>query len=184
MSQWGTQNCAVDDQLLWPAIDTTFYTETGWKYRNNLFLNGSLQSQPLYPWVTKNGTTISRLSGGAYDDASYLQVIPKSGSKGVVYQSRPYLGDAAAVDTVKAGFRCPTSSASHCSITIRVVVKNDTGGKVLQTHAFSVSNDGTWRTYTYAPNAPGIDHTRVEVSFISYAPFDLDKTSLATPYAG
>jgi hypothetical protein len=183
MSQWGSQNCAVDDGLLWPSIDTTFYTGTGWKHKNNLFLDGSLQSPPMYPWLTKNGTAISRLSGGAYDDASFLQVTPKDGTKGVVYQSRPYLGEAGTAYTVKAGFRCPTSSPSDCSVTFRVVAK-DAGAKVRQTYQVSVPNDAKWRTYAFTPDAPGIDHTLVEVSFISYAPFDLDKSSLTAPYAG
>jgi hypothetical protein len=184
MSQWGSQNCAVDEDMDWPAIDTTFYVGTGWKYKDNLFLNASLQSVPLYPWLTKNSTSISRVSGGAYDDGSYLAVAPAAGKKGVVYQSRPYDGDAGTLYTVKAGFRCPTSSRGDCSVTFRVVVKNDAGAKIRQTLAVKVPNDNTWRTYTYTPDEAGMSHTLVEVSFISYAPFDLDKTKLTTPYDG
>jgi len=184
MSQWGSQNCAVDDGMAWPDIDATFYTGSGWKYKNNLFLNASIQSPPLYPWLTKNGTSIARVDGGAYDDSSYMSVTPKDGSKGVVYQSRSYLGDTSTVYTVKAGFRCPTSSPTDCSVKFRVVAKNDTGGKVRQTYEVSVPNDEVWRTYTYTPDQAGISHTHVEVNFISYAPFDLDKTSLTTPYTG
>ncbi|HEX9235549.1 MAG TPA: SpoIID/LytB domain-containing protein, partial [Actinomycetota bacterium] len=38
MSQWGTQNCALQG-MLWPAIDTTFYQGTKWRYLRDMILN-------------------------------------------------------------------------------------------------------------------------------------------------
>jgi Carboxypeptidase regulatory-like domain/Stage II sporulation protein len=186
MSQWGTQTCALDGAL-WPDIVTTFYDDGGdtvWKYLQNLLLNPQMESEPLYPWLTSDDTTIARSQqGGSYSGKWYLSVTSTSTAR--LYQSRPFVGSPKTAYHFEAALRCGPENIEDCRVTMKVtVIAEDGVTKVKKKKTYTVPNDDVWRLYTYDPAASGIDHVTVQARFITKYDIDLDSALLSAPFGG
>jgi hypothetical protein len=187
MSQWGTQNCAIDHEV-WPDIVDTFYdsdaTPTSWHYARNLLLNPSISAGALYAFRAKRAS-FTREEGTGADGTWYLQLDPKAGKRGTLSQHRAFLGKADTPYHDGASLRCPVATGAPCEVTLRVTVyaveakKGEARAKV-----FMVPNDGVWHAYSFDPASFGIDHEFVRSEILSTADIGVDKVLLTAPYGG
>jgi hypothetical protein len=181
MSQWGTQTCAIVNHKLWPSIVTTFYDKTVWKYLQNLLLNPSFDTEPMYPWIALANTSYARVRGGAYAGNWFLAVTATApGRNAVVREERPFGGNTATEYHAEAALRC--SDSTDCAISMKVVTVGTSS--VTKTLSLTVPNDGTWHIYTFDPSAGGKSHDEVWLSFVTMQDFDLDAAVLEGPYGG
>lgn len=180
MSQWGTQTCATNGKL-WPAIVTTFYTSTVWNYLQNLLLNPSFDTEPLYPWIAVSNTSYIRVKGGSYAGNWHLAVTATaSGRNAIVREERPFVGSTTTEYHAEGALRC--SDSKDCAISMKMVT---VGTKtVTKTKDLTVPSDGQWHFYTFDPSAGGKSHDQVYLSFVSMQNFDLDAAVLEAPYGG
>lgn len=180
MNQWGTQTCATSGKL-WPSITTTFYTDTVWNYLENLLLNPSFDTDPLYPWIKVGNTSYNRVKGGAYSGNWYLAVTATaSGRNAVVREERPFDGGTSTDYHAEAALRCRASR--DCTVSIKVVTVGT--GTVTKTKTITVPSDGAWHFQTFDPSAGGKTHDEVWLSFVSMQNFDLDAARLEGPFGG
>ena len=181
MSQWGTQTCATTNHKLWPGVVTTFYENTLWHYLENLLLNPSFDTDPLYPWILVGNTSDERVKGGAYAGNWYLAVTPTaSGRNAVIREERPFNGGTTTEYHAEAALRC--SESQDCDVSIKVVTVGTSS--VTKTMTVTVPSDGAWHLYTFDPPAGGKSHAEVWLSFVSLRNFDLDATLLEGPFGG
>jgi hypothetical protein len=181
MSQWGTQTCATTNHKLWPSIVTTFYESTVWNYLQNLLLNPSFDTEPMYPWIAVANTSYARVKGDAYAGNWFLAVTATAGGRNaVVREERPFGGGTATEYHTEAALRC--SDTKDCAISMKVVTVGTSS--VTKTKSLTVPKDGTWHLYTFDPSAGGNSHDEVWLSFVSMQDFDLDAGVLEGPYGG
>jgi stage II sporulation SpoD-like protein len=180
MSQWGTQTCATKGKL-WPDIVTIFYENTVWTYLQNLLLNPSFSTEPMYPWIAVANTSYARVKGDGYEGAWYLAVTATtSGRNAIVREERQFSGSTTIEYHAKAALRC--SDSKDCAISMKVVTIGT--NTVTKTKALTVPSDGQWHIYTFDPSAGGKSHDEVYLSFVSLRDFDLDAAVLEAPYGG
>jgi stage II sporulation SpoD-like protein len=181
MSQWGTQTCATTNHKLWPAIVTTFYDNTVWNYLENLLLNPSFDSEPMYPWIAVANTSYERVKGDAYAGNWYLAVTATaSGRNAIVREERPFNGSTTTEYHAEGSLRC--SRSKDCAISMKVVTVGSS--TVTKTKDLTVPSDGQWHRYTFDPSAGGNSHDDVYLSFVSPKDFELDAARLEGPYGG
>ena len=185
MSQWGTQNCALAGKV-WPDIPPVFYADTTWLYLQNFLFNPTAYSNAMYPWVGGSGTQVKRIGGGGgYDDTAWILVTPPgAGGNASVYQTRPFDGGTATKYQAALALKCPTANPSGCTVSVRVVVYNDSGQSVTRGKLIQIPNDGAWRFVTFGPAPHGVVHSTVRLQVVSSQQIGVDATVLKAPFGG
>ena len=78
--------------------------------------------------------------------------------------------------------RCGPENATACTIKLKVIAKSSTGSKT-GTKKVTIPRDGRWYLQTYDPGSSGIDHSTVQVNWVTNQTVGVD-TSLLTASTG
>jgi hypothetical protein len=185
MSQWGTQVCAENGKL-WPEITQVFYPDTNWRYLGNLLLNPSFEAAVgTQPWVPGDTTTLTRVSGSAYNGKWYASATPGSpGTFAHLHETLPIVGKAQSTYRSQAGVRCPSSNATDCTVFIKINYITTGGSRVQRKVTLTVSRDSAWHLLVFDPATAGISHAHIEMVLSSKQTIWVDGLSLTTPYGG
>jgi Stage II sporulation protein len=184
MSQWGTQTCATQGKV-WPDITTTFYVGAGFSYLRNLLLNGTLQTDDMYPWLTLPGTQAAYTSGTGYDGSAYLTFTPPDGGgNGTLYQTRPFLGKAGSRYHEEIALRCGQDQPTSCAVILRLIAMPASGSYWVERYPITVPKDGVWHLYGHDTPSVTVGHVWVQISVISHFVLGIDAAVLSGPFGG
>jgi hypothetical protein len=186
MNQWATQTCATQGKL-WPEITTVFYPDATWttdEYQN-LLLDPSVDSAATYGWITTGSTVATRVKGNSYDGNWHYDVAPTApGKTATLRQERPFNGTTSTKYHAWGALKCPSSNATKCTITMKVIAVPTSGGSVAKSLTIVEANDGVWRLYEFDPAAAGITHAAVWLSFVTQQTISVDLATLHGPFGG
>lgn len=188
MSQWGSETCAKAGHL-WPDIVSIYYgvdAPVTWHYRSNLLLNPTFASPSMYMWTKKGPTSYQRTSGTDPDGDGYYNMITPTTSGGLTIfrQTRSVKGSATSTYGATVSLMCPASSATKCTVTLRVVGVPSSGADVNRDDVITVPKDGAWHTTSFPVPAMGVAHDSVRFALLSKQTFGLDNAVLTTPFGG
>ncbi|HCP61917.1 MAG TPA: hypothetical protein DIU14_05515 [Actinobacteria bacterium] len=188
MSQWGSQTCAKNG-MLWPAIVSTFYGVSApitWHYRGNLLFNPTFASASMYMWTKKGPTSYHRTSGDDVDGDGYSNLITPtiSGGLTIFRQQHSVAGTATSTYHAEVSLMCPATTASDCSVTLRIVGVPASSADVNRDKVASVPNDGAWPPVAFDVPPMDVAHTSVRFALLSKQQFAFDKALLTTPFGG
>lgn len=182
MSQWGTQTCALEGEY-WPDITTTFYQDTTWRYRENLMLDSSAESEADYAWTWSG--TLERLDGNSYHKRWHWRLEPAPGKESVLKQTEPFVGDETSTYHGEWAVKCPRgANETKCTFRILVLVFEEDGTSHQLEATFNKFRDGKWRLFEVDLGPHGFDHVEARLSIRSEQVLMLDDSRLWSSYGG
>jgi hypothetical protein len=182
MSQWGTQTCALEGEY-WPNITTIFYQDTNWRYRENLLLDSSAESEATYPWEWTG--TLERLDGNSYHKRWHWRLEPPVGQEGAFKQTDPFLGDGGTVYHAEWAVKCPRgANETKCTFRILVVVFQENGKSHQLEATYEKTRDGNWGLFQVDLGPHGFVHAKARLSIRSEQVLMLDDARLWSSFGG
>jgi hypothetical protein len=182
MSQWGTQTCALEGEY-WTDITTIFYQDTGWRYRKNLLLDSSAESEADYAWDWTG--TLARLDGNSYHRRWHWRLEPPAGEEGSLKQTDPFLGDTATEYEAEWAVKCPRgANETKCTFRILVLVFEEDGTSHQLEASYQKTRDGEWGFFQVDLGPHGFGHVEARLSIRSEQVLMLDRARLWSSYGG